>query len=116
MLAFGGFRETIIPTREELTAYKTGPLAGIWATAPYLHNGSVPSLYQLLLPSKDRVKVFHVGSREFDPKDVGFESGPSPGAFEFRVDVPGNSNSGHEYGTNLSDPERWALVEYLKTL
>ena len=116
MLAAGGFRETIIPTKEELLGYKSGPLAGIWATAPYLHNGSVPSLYQLLLPSKDRVKVFHVGSREFDPKNVGFEAGPTPGAFEFRVDIPGNSNSGHEYGTDLSDDDRRALVEYLKTL
>lgn len=122
ILAASGFRETVIPTKEELLAYKTGPLAGIWATAPFLHNGSVPSLYQLLLPPKDRVKVFHVGSREFDPKNVGFETGPSPGSlpssgvFEFRVNVPGNSNSGHEYGTDLSEDDRWALVEYLKTL
>jgi hypothetical protein len=116
MIAFGGFREDVIPTKEDLTGYKTGPLAGIWATAPYLHNGSVPSLYQLLLPPKDRVKVFHVGSREFDPREVGYRSGPTPGSFEFRTDIPGNFNTGHEYGTNLSEPERWALVEYLKTL
>ncbi len=116
ILAAGGFRELNIPSKEDLTAYKSGPLAGIWATAPFLHNGSVPSLYQLLLPAKDRVKVFHVGSREFDPKDVGFESGPSPGAFEFRVDVPGNANSGHEYGTDLPEDDRRALIEYLKSL
>jgi hypothetical protein len=105
-----------IPTPADLMAYKSGPLPGIWATAPYLHNGSVSSLYQLLLPPDQRQKVFHVGSRQFDPKDVGYESGPSPGAFEFRADVPGNSNAGHEYGTTLSEDDRRALVEYLKTL
>ena len=108
MLEASGYRETVIPTKEELLGYKTGPLAGIWATAPFLHNGSVPSLYQLLLPPDRRIKVFHVGRMEFDPRNVGFESGPSADAFEFRVDVPGNSNSGHEYGTDLPDDERWA--------
>jgi hypothetical protein len=116
ILEASGFRETVIPTKEELLAYKSGPLAGIWATAPYLHNGSVASLHELLLPPDKRMKVFHVGSREFDPKGVGFDVGPKPGTFEFRAEVPGNSNSGHEYGTDLSDDDRWALVEYLKTL
>ena len=116
ILAAGGYRELVIPTKEELLAYKSGPLAGIWATAPYLHNGSVPSLYQLLLPPDQRLKTFHVGSREFDPKNVGFLTGPSADTFEFKTDVPGNANSGHEYGTTLSDEDRWALVEYLKTL
>lgn len=101
---------------EQLTAYKTQPLAGIWATAPYLHNGSVPNLYQLLLPPEQRVKVFYVGSREYDPKHVGYESAPSPDAFRFDTSVLGNSNSGHNYGTSITDEERWNLIEYLKTL
>jgi hypothetical protein len=100
--------------------YKGGPLAGIWATAPYLHNGSVANLYQLLLPSSQRLSTFKVGSREFDPLNVGFVY--TDGTFVFDTSVPGNSNKGHEdhgtfiYGTQLTDEQRWQLVEYLKTL
>jgi mono/diheme cytochrome c family protein len=101
-------------------AYKARPLDGIWATAPYLHNGSVPNLYQLLLPSSQRDAKFTVGSREFDSKDVGFKSGPSDGPFEFDTSLPGNSNKGHEgqkYGTDqMNDVQRRQLLEYLKTL
>ena len=103
--------------------YKARPLNGIWATAPYLHNGSVPTLYHLLLPAKDRPKSFTIGSREFDPKNVGFRT-DAPGfpVYQARTDdgkaVAGNSNDGHEFGSaaQLSDDERWALVEYLKSL
>jgi hypothetical protein len=118
MLQASGDRDpdSPIPTPADLMAYKSGPLAGIWATAPYLHNGSVANLDQLLLPPDGRQKVFYVGSRQFDPKNVGFESVKSPGAFEFRTEVPGNGNSGHDYGTTLSVEDRRALVEYLKTL
>jgi RoxA-like, cytochrome c-like len=103
--------------------YKGRPLDGIWATAPYLHNGSVPNLAQLLLPAKDRVDHFYVGSREFDPVNVGFQSDQEfDGSFEFRVKdaageaIPGNSNAGHEYGTSLNATEREELVEYMKSL
>lgn len=100
-----------------LLAYKARPLEGIWATAPYLHNGSVPSLYQLLLSPEERIKTFHVGSREFDPQNVGFKLEKFQGSFEFRTIVPGNSNSGHKYGTTkLSESEKWELIEFLKTL
>ena len=58
-----------------LLAYRARPLNGIWATAPYLHNGSVPSLYDLLLPSAQRPRIFYVGSWEFDPVHVGVETG-----------------------------------------
>lgn len=98
--------------------YKARPLNGIWATGPYLHNGSVPNLYQLLLPSDQRAASFMVGSREFDPKHVGFRS--DVGSFQFDTSRLGNSNKGHEgrpYGTDsLTEEERWQLVEYLKTL
>ena len=99
-------------------AYKARPLDGIWATAPYLHNGSVANLYQLLLPVKDRMKTFYVGTREFDPVNVGFKTDAAPGAFQFDTSLRGNSNSGHDsYGTDkLTDDQRWQLVEYLKTL
>jgi hypothetical protein len=99
-------------------SYKARPLDGIWATAPYLHNGSVPNLYQLLLPVKDRMKTFFVGTRDFDSLNVGFVTEKRDGATEFDTSQPGNSNAGHDtYGTDtLSDEQRWQLVEYLKTL
>ena len=96
--------------------YRARPLNGIWATPPYLHNGSVPNLYQVLLPPEQRSKLFYVGNREFDPRNVGFEFGFAPGAFKLDTSISGNSNQGHTYGTNLSDAERWDLVEYLKSL
>jgi hypothetical protein len=101
--------------------YKGRPLNGIWATAPYLHNGSVPTLADLLKPAQDRPKTFTVGSREFDPEKVGIRT-DAPGYPVFRArnedgtPVPGNSNEGHEYGANLSKGERRALLEYLKSL
>jgi hypothetical protein len=108
---------------DPILAYKARPLNGIWATAPYLHNGSVPTLYELLLPPNQRKTVFWVGGTEFDPNDVGFKSGPGDGPFEFRVRdandkvIPGNDNAGHDYGTaSMTEQERRALVEYLKTL
>ncbi len=99
-------------------SYPARPLAGAWSTAPYLHNDSVPTLYDLLLPVAQRPPRFYLGSREFDPQRVGYLSDTgAPGAhFEFDTALPGNSNAGHVYGAELSDAERWDLVEYLKTL
>ncbi|MDH5553219.1 MAG: di-heme-cytochrome C peroxidase [Nitrosomonas sp.] len=101
-------------------AYKARPLNGIWATSPYLHNGSVPNLYELLLPEEQRTKTFFLGSREFDAEKVGFVSTnhtPGTKAFKFDTTLKGNSNKGHTYGTNeLSDQERLELLEYLKML
>ncbi len=101
---------------KDLYQYKARPLSGIWATSPYLHNGSVPNLYQLLLPSADRDKIFYTGNREFDPKHVGQQSGKGAGLFEFDTSLYGNSNSGHEYGTNLNDQARFELIEFMKRL
>jgi hypothetical protein len=100
--------------------YKGRPLNGIWATAPYLHNGSVPNLWELLRKGENRTDRFWVGSREFDPVNVGYQT--SQGLNEFRVKnkdgniMKGNSNLGHEYGTNWTDEEKWAVIEYMKTL
>ena len=105
-----------------LLAYKARPLNGIWSGAPYLHNGSVPNLYELLLPAAERSKTFYVGSWEYDPVKVGYLDRPAPGAFLFDTRLPGNGNGGHEYGTwgdgrpALTEEETWALVEYLKSL
>jgi hypothetical protein len=103
-------------TPPNILAYKARPLDGIWATAPFLHNGSVPSLYELLLPEGQRSRTFYVGSRQFDPIQVGYKSHGAQRAFLFDTTVPGNSNAGHDYGTDLTDEERWDLVEFLKTL
>lgn len=100
--------------------YKGRPLNGIWATAPYLHNGSVPNLWELLRKGENRTDRFWVGSREFDPVNVGYQT--SQGLNEFHVKnkdgniMKGNSNLGHEYGTNWTDEEKWAVIEYMKTL
>jgi hypothetical protein len=107
--------------RGEGAQYKARPLNGIWATAPYLHNGSVPTLYDLLQPSSQRPATFRVGSRRFDPQHVGFVT-DAPGFPEFRAraqdgsPILGDSNVGHEYGSLLSDEERLQLLEYLKGL
>lgn len=94
-------------------AYKARPLNGIWATAPFLHNGSVPTLEELLKPAADRMPTFHVGSRSFDPVSVGFDTEQGPFLFDTRQ--PGNSNAGHDFG--FPDPQkRKALIAYLKTL
>lgn len=110
-------------SRSSLLAYKARPLNGVWTSAPFLHNGSVPNLYQLLLPAKDRDQHFHLGSWEFDPKNVGYVlNAENVNDFVFDTALPGNSNAGHEYGTgaygkpSLTEEERWALVEYMKTL
>jgi processive rubber oxygenase RoxA-like protein/cytochrome c len=101
-------------------AYESRVLHGIWATAPYLHNGSVPNLWELLTPPKDRKPAFMVGSRMFDPKNVGYATDQSPfknGNFTADpANANGNGNGGHIAGTTLSDDDRWALIEYLKTL
>ena len=112
--------------------YKARPLDGIWATAPYLHNGSVPNLDELLRPAAQRSKSFTIGTRTFDSARVGFAT-DAPGFPQFRVvdaqgrPIPGNSNAGHEglYYTQIrennadrdfTDTERRAIIEYLKTL
>ncbi|MBT8231630.1 MAG: hypothetical protein HKO66_10895, partial [Saprospiraceae bacterium] len=100
--------------------YKGRPLNGIWATAPYLHNGSVPNLWELLKAPNDRVDTFRVGSRKFDPVNVGFVTDEGPTLFKVMKNdstiMPGNSNLGHNYGTNLSDNDKWNLIEYIKSL
>ncbi len=101
--------------------YKGRPLNGIWATAPYLHNGSVPNLWELVTLPEERTKEFHVGSREFDPVNVGFVTDSGPSVFNvMKADgtgiMPGNSNLGHYYCEGLSDDDKWDLIEYLKSL
>ncbi len=96
--------------------YKARPLNGIWASAPFLHNGSVPNLWELLQKPDQRVARFHVGSWEMDPVRVGYVAEAGSVTSEFDTSVPGNSNLGHDYGTDLGDTEKWQLIEYIKTL
>jgi cytochrome c2 len=103
--------------------YANAPLDGIWLRGPYLHNGSVPNLYELLEPSARRSPVFYRGYDVYDPVRVGFkadiETDSGKSFFKYDVTVPGNSNVGHEgerYGTELEPEEKDALLEYLKTL
>ena len=122
-------------------AYKAPTHEGVWATAPYLHNGSVPNLYLMLSPKEERdrqAKLFCVGhDLTYDPVNVGFNlTDQCPDPFKFDTTLRNNSNKGHEFrndkdceqregvdaarngvlGCELSDHERRALVEFLKTL
>ena len=96
--------------------YKARPLNGIWATAPYLHNGSVPTLWDLLQPTSARPQIFHVGSRDFDPQKVGLVTQPADGTFIFNTSPQGNWRNGHEFGTSLPENQKRDLLEFLKTL
>jgi hypothetical protein len=99
--------------------YANHPLDGIWARAPYLHNGSVPTLRDLLNAPEQRPTSFFRGYDVFDRARVGFvtDVAEEDGRRFFRYDtaIPGNSNAGHLYGVSLSDEDKQAIVEYLKT-
>ena len=106
-------------------AYKARPLDGIWATAPYLHNGSVPTLYDLLLPAAKRPASFMMGTREYDPVRGGYATSATAPGNSFRyvtatpdgTPIPGNGNAGHDYGAGkLTEAQRLDLLEYLKSI
>jgi hypothetical protein len=105
-------------------AYKARPLDGIWATPPYFHNGSVPTLFDLLSPAHER-KSYSLGTRDFDAENVGLKIEATPGLTALDTTKQGNLNGGHEFsnmpgagviGPLLQPDERRAIVEYLKTL
>ena len=107
-------------TQPRPAKYQARVLYGIWATAPYLHNGSVPSLVELLTPPAQRVPSFLVG-RAYDIDKVGLASDQA-GIVGKRVTTgcdqlsSGDSHCGHDYGTWLSAADKRALLEYLKRL
>jgi hypothetical protein len=99
--------------------YVNVPLEGLWLRGPYLHNGSVPTLADLLEDPAQRPKLFYRGYDLLDPEKVGFVSqGPEAQRIGFRYDtsVAGNSNGGHLWGITLSADDKRAMIEYLKTL
>jgi hypothetical protein len=111
---------------KKTNGYANQPLDGIWARAPYLHNGSVPTLWDLLTPEEERNgrrEGFFTGHGVYDVQNVGIrtdvEEVGGRKSFRFVVSEPGNGNRGHsgpEYGTTLSDEDKRALIEYMKTL
>ena len=117
-----------IPLRYN-SGYQAPPLDGVWATAPYLHNGSVPTLYHLL-KSDTRPKAFtrsyRTGEEDYDAKYVGWKTTlPGDANWDlmtkqprhvYETTAPGRGNSGHTFGDALDETERWAVIEYLKTL
>lgn len=100
--------------------YANHPLDGIWLRAPYLHNGSVPTLRDLLKPANMRPATFYRGNDIYDARDVGFvsnvETANGRTFFKFETSDRGNSNGGHLYGVELPENEKSALIEYMKTL
>jgi hypothetical protein len=104
---------------ETLNGYIASFLDGIWLRAPYLHNGSVPSLRDLLEPVETRPKVFYRGYDLYDPVKVGFVTEGAEAerlGTRYDVSVKGGGNQGHTFGTTLPAPDKDALLEYLKTL
>jgi len=108
----------LICCHQKSIGYSSPPLDGIWLRAPYLHNGSVPTLRDLLKPPEDRPKVFYRGYDVYDFDNVGFiTDGPEAESSGFKYDTSktGNRNQGHVYGVGLSQREIDDLVEFLKT-
>jgi mono/diheme cytochrome c family protein len=108
---FSHFRKT--------NGYANVLLDGVWLRAPYLHNGSVPTLRDLLNAPDARPSTFYRGYDVYDYVNVGFVSSGSEAArsgFLYRTDVRGNNNAGHLYGTLLSPAEKQDLLEFLKSL
>ena len=106
-------------------AYKSRPLHGVWATPPFLHNGSVPSIYDLLSPLRARPAVFYSGNREYDPQKLGYVSKAPQGALKHDTAIKGNKNTGHLFtdvqmpgriGDLLSEQQRMDIIEYIKVM
>jgi cytochrome c peroxidase len=110
------YRAALAASPARLDAYKAVPLNGAWSSAPYLHNGSVANLKELLTAPVSRATRFTVSGAEFDPVQVGYPATVRGQGFVLDTTLPGNSNAGHEYGTTLSDAEKADLIEYLKGL
>ena len=105
------------PSKEEglrsTGKYWAASMDGVWARSPYLHNGSVRTMQELLTPPAQRAKTFHRGSQDYDATQMGYADA---GAYLFDTSTRGNSNAGHDYGTALTADQKRDLLEYLKTL
>jgi hypothetical protein len=120
-----GYRELPVPRPSPVPHYKAAPRDGVWATPPFMHNGSVPNLYEMLVPAAQRTKKFYLG-RDFDPVKVGVDTSGKSGTYMVDTSLIGSSNRGHSFenaplgngviGPLLTEEERWAIVEYLKSI
>lgn len=123
-LEYHGYRFTKDPATGKLAPYapksltdlKAGPLAGLWATGPYLHNGSVATVYELLSAPEERREVFWAGGREVDRARLGYVADEAPGLFRFDTSLRGNGAQGHRFpAAGLDHDGKMAIIEYLKT-
>ncbi len=112
-LEIPGYQPSNEPGIRGTQRYWAPSLAGVWARSPYLHNGSVRTVQELLTPPSGRSQSFRRGSGVYDAAQMGYTD---EGASLFDTTSPDNSNAGHEYGTDLSGAHRRDLIEYLKTL
>ena len=112
-LEIAGYQASKMTGLRSTQKYWAASMPGVWARSPYLHNGSVRTMAELLTPPNERAKTFHRGSRVYDPILMGFTD---DGSYVFDTSVPGNANTGHDYGTKLDTEEKRDLMEYLKTL
>ncbi|WP_068139238.1 di-heme-cytochrome C peroxidase [Roseimaritima ulvae] len=120
---YNGYRNPAASSRLE---YRPRPLNGVWASPPYLHNGSVRTIFQLLSPLEERDRVFYTGTRQYDPRHLGFKNIRFRGAFRYDTSIEGNHNTGHLFdaqplgdgviGPLLQVDERYQLIEFLKSL
>ncbi|MBI3819425.1 MAG: hypothetical protein HY286_12085 [Planctomycetes bacterium] len=107
-----GYVPPLKPGLRSTQKYFAASLDGVWARAPYLHNGSVRTMWELLTPPPKRQSSFHRGSRVYDELDMGLADA---GTYLLDIKTPGNGNGGHDYGTQLADSQKRDLIEYLKT-
>jgi hypothetical protein len=112
-VAIDGYTQPAEPPFYATGKYWAVDLGGVWARSPYLHNGSVRTMWELLSPAAERASSFRRGTTEYDAERMGYRDG---GAYLYDVSVAGNSNSGHEHGAELAASDRRDLIEYLKTL
>jgi cytochrome c2 len=108
-----GYTPSAEPGLRSTQKYLAPNLAGVWARSPYLHNGSVRTIRELLAPPGNRAATWHRGSAVYDTNEMGYVD---DGAFLFDTKQQGNSNAGHAYGAALKEGEQRDLLEYLKSL
>ena len=108
-----GYKPSDVPGIRSTQKYWAASLQGVWARSPYLHNGSVRTMAELLTPPADRAKSFHRGSRIYDAEQMGYTDA---GLFVLDTGIPANDRAGHNYGTDLDSTQKRELIEYLKTL
>jgi hypothetical protein len=111
-LKTAGYEAPHEPGLRSTQKYWAPSMAGVWARSPYLHNGSVRTLQELLTPPAERAKTFHRGSRAYDTTQMGYRD---EGGYLLDTRSSGNSNAGHNYGTEISQDQKRDLIEYLKT-